>query len=50
MPKQKIVIGMLANAGGAGKTTLAVHLAYETSEVGQSLRLSESALLVFNLN
>lgn len=39
MPKQKIVIGILANAGGVGKTTLAVHLAYEICKRGQTVAL-----------
>lgn len=39
MPKQKIVIGILANAGGVGKTTLAVHLAYEIYKRGQTVAL-----------
>ncbi|MFB2879330.1 ParA family protein [Floridanema aerugineum] len=39
MPKQKIVIGILANAGGVGKTTLAVHLAYELCKRGQTVGL-----------
>lgn len=32
MPKQQVVIGILANAGGVGKSTLAVHLAYELAK------------------
>lgn len=39
MPKQKIVIGILANAGGVGQTTLAVHLAYEICKRGQTVAL-----------
>lgn len=39
MPKQKIVIGILANAGGVGKTTLAAHLAYEICKGGQTVAL-----------
>jgi len=38
MPKQT-VIGILANAGGVGKTTLAVHLAYEVSQQGVKVAL-----------
>jgi chromosome partitioning protein len=32
MPKEQIVIGIIANAGGVGKSTLAVHLAYELAK------------------
>jgi chromosome partitioning protein len=39
MSKYKTVIGILANAGGVGKTTLAVHLAYEASKRGLSVAL-----------
>ena len=39
MAKQKIIIGILANAGGVGKTTLAVHLAYEISKRGLKVAL-----------
>ena len=39
MPNQKIVIGILANAGGVGKTTLAVHIAYEICKRGQTVAL-----------
>ncbi|NEP19399.1 MAG: ParA family protein [Leptolyngbya sp. SIO4C1] len=36
---QQIVLGILANAGGVGKTTLAVHLAYELGRKGLSAAL-----------
>lgn len=39
MAKQKIIIGILANAGGVGKTTLAVHLAYEICKRGLKVAL-----------
>lgn len=42
MPKQQshqIVVGILANAGGVGKTTLAVHLAYDLFKRGCSVAL-----------
>lgn len=42
MPKQQsqqIVVGILANAGGVGKTTLAVHLAYDLFKLGCSVAL-----------
>jgi chromosome partitioning protein len=39
MAKHKTVIGILANAGGVGKTTLAVHLAYELSKRDLSVAL-----------
>lgn len=42
MPKQQshqIVVGILANAGGVGKTTLAVHLAYGLFKRGCSVAL-----------
>jgi chromosome partitioning protein len=32
MPNKQVVIGIIANAGGVGKSTLAVHLAYELSK------------------
>lgn len=39
MRKQKNVIGILANAGGVGKTTLAVHLAQFLSQRGMKIAL-----------
>lgn len=39
MPKQKLVVGILANAGGVGKTTLAAHLAYELCQRGLKVAL-----------
>jgi chromosome partitioning protein len=39
MAKHKAVIAILANAGGVGKTTLAVHLAYELGRQGLSVGL-----------
>jgi len=36
---QQIVVGILANAGGVGKTTLAVHLAYDLFKRGCSVAL-----------
>lgn len=39
MPQHQVVIGILANAGGVGKTTLAVHLAYEIAKLGLSVAL-----------
>lgn len=32
--KQQIILSLLANAGGVGKTTLAIHLAYEIAKRG----------------
>jgi chromosome partitioning protein len=39
MPKQQIVLAILANAGGVGKTTIAVHLAYALAQEGISVGL-----------
>jgi chromosome partitioning protein len=36
---KQIVLAILANAGGVGKTTLAVHIAYEVQKVGLSVAL-----------
>ncbi len=35
----KVILSILANAGGVGKSTLAVHLAYEISKKGYSVAL-----------
>lgn len=39
MSKSKVVLAILANAGGVGKTTLAAHLAQALSEMGLSVGL-----------
>lgn len=39
LPLMQIVLGILANAGGVGKTTLAVHLAYEVSKLGHPVAI-----------
>ena len=36
---KQIIISLLANAGGVGKTTLSVHIAYEMSKRGFSVAL-----------
>jgi chromosome partitioning protein len=36
---QQVIVAILANAGGVGKTTLAVHLAYEVAKRGRSVAL-----------
>ncbi len=35
----KVILGILANAGGVGKTTLAIHLAHEISRKGYSVAI-----------
>jgi len=39
MANRKITLGILANAGGVGKTTLAAHLAYELGQQGLKVAL-----------
>jgi chromosome partitioning protein len=39
MQKKQVVIGIIANAGGVGKSTLAVHLAYELAKHKTSVAL-----------